>query len=317
MELYNTSDKNKYEVNIPSGTGEYYSTCPACSHNRKPINQKKRCFSWNRTKEVGHCYHCGSSFVEFKESERLNNSTTKPIRLSTRHTPTHINNSTPQPINFIDQKYLIDSLGLDSNFGNFLISVFKFDEVKQILDDYLLGMTKDGSVIYWYIDKENRIRSGKIMQYDPITGKRIKNTSAPISWVHTLLKKQGKLDNDWEFSRCLFGEHLLEKYPQKDVMLLEGEKTAVICSMYFPENICLATGGSEMLSKSVCEALRARKVLVIADCDKVIEWKQKTMEINHSLRLNLKPYDKLNQLLTDEQKEMKWDLADYFLKGTI
>ena len=38
-------------------------------------------------------------------------------------------------------------------------------------------MTKDGSVIYWYIDKENRIRSGKIMQYDPQTGKRIKNTS--------------------------------------------------------------------------------------------------------------------------------------------
>ena len=57
MELYNTSDKNKYEVNIPSGSGEYYSNSPACWHNRKPINQKKRCFSWNMTKEVGHCYH--------------------------------------------------------------------------------------------------------------------------------------------------------------------------------------------------------------------------------------------------------------------
>ena len=306
MELYNTTDKKKYEVNIPSGTGEYYSTCPACSHNRKPINQKKRCFSWNRTKEVGYCYHCGSSFVEFKEREQLNTLTPKPL-----------NNSTSQQINYINPKYLTLSIGLASNFGTFLKSIFDEEELKQILEDYQLGMTKDNSVIYWYIDKENRIRSGKIMQYDPLNGKRVKSeklkVKSGVSWVHSILKKQGDINVDWKFTRCLFGEHLLTKYPDRNVFLVEGEKTAIICSIYFSDSIWLATGGSEMLSENVCHSLRGRKVLVIADSDKIVEWEGKIKDINQNLNLNLKPYDKFNNMLTNEQKEKGWDLADYFL----
>ncbi len=300
MELYNIEDKNKYEVFIPSGIGEFYTQCPACSHKRKPINQKKRCFSWNRTKEVGHCYHCGSSFVEFKESEKLNTSTPKPL-----------NPSTPKPINYINPKYLKLSLGLASNFGTFLKSIFDEEELKQILEDYQLGMTKDNSVIYWYIDKENRIRSGKIMQYNPKTGKRVKSG---VSWVHSQLKKQGMISEDWKFTRCLFGEHLLTKYPNRNVFLVEGEKTAIICSIYFPDSIWLATGGSEMLSENVCHSLRGRKVLVIADSDKIVEWEGKIKDINQNLNLNLKPYEKFNMLLSKEQKEKGWDLADYFLR---
>ena len=306
MELYNTTDKKKYEVNIPSGTGEYYSTCPACSHNRKPINQKKRCFSWNRTKEVGYCYHCGSSFVEFKEREQLNTSTPKPL-----------NNSTSQQINYINPKYLTLSIGLASNFGTFLKSIFDEEELKQILEDYQLGMTKDNSVIYWYIDKENRIRSGKIMQYDPLNSKRVKSeklkVKSGVSWVHSQLKKQGMISEDWKFTRCLFGEHLLTKYPDRNVFLVEGEKTAIICSIYFSDSIWLATGGSEMLSENVCHSLRGRKVLVIADSDKIVEWEGKIKDINQNLNLNLKPYDKFSNMLTNEQKEKGWDLADYFL----
>ena len=308
MELYNTTDKKKYEVNIPSGTGEYYSTCPACSHNRKPINQKKRCFSWNRTKEVGYCYHCGSSFVEFKEREQLNTLTPKPL-----------NNSTSQQINYINPKYLTLSIGLASNFGTFLKSIFDEEELKQILEDYQLGMTKDRSVIYWYIDKENRIRSGKIMQYDPLNGKRVKSeklkVKSGVSWVHSILKKQGDINVDWKFTRCLFGEHLLTKYPDRNVFLVEGEKTAIICSIYFSDSIWLATGGSEMLSENVCHSLRGRKVLVIADSDKIVEWEGKIKDINQNLNLNLKPYEKFNMLLSKEQKEKGWDLADYFLNG--
>ncbi|MDD2488463.1 MAG: DUF6371 domain-containing protein, partial [Bacteroidales bacterium] len=293
-----------YEINIPYGSGEYYTQCPACSYLRKPQNQKKKCFGWSRDINVGHCMHCGSSFVEYRKFDKNEKLKIKSEKFKDT-----------QQINTIDQKYLSLSLGLDSNFGEFLKTNFSDEKIEQVMEEYHLGMTKDKSVIYWYIDEKNRVRSGKIMQYDAKTGKRVKESS--ISWVHSELKRKDILPNDWQMTRCLFGEHLLAKYPNANVCLFEGEKTAVICSMYFPENICLATGGSEMLSKSVCEALRARKVLVIADCDKVIEWKQKTMEINHSLGLNLKPYDKLNQLLTDEQKEMKWDLADYFLKGTI
>ena len=46
-----------------------------------------------------------------------------------------------------------------------------------IASEYYLGCTKSGEVIYWQIDSANRIRTGKIMQYDPTTGGRLKKTS--------------------------------------------------------------------------------------------------------------------------------------------
>lgn len=310
MELYNTTDKSKYELNIPSGIGEYYSTCPACSHNRKPINQKKRCFSWNRTKEVGHCYHCGSSFVEFKESEKLNLSTPKYLNNSTTQ---QLNNSTPKPIYSINSTYLIQSLGLESNLGDFLKSNFTEEEINEIMEKYRLGMTKDRGVIYWYIDKENRIRSGKIMQYDSTTGKRLKTPSTHISWVHTIMKNQNLMPEDWNFTRCLFGEHLLKEYPKANVCLVESEKTAVIASVYMPNEIWVATGGKEMFNEAVCEVLKGRKVVIFPDLGATQQWREKAIEISKNIGCKMIISEKLEELANQEQKEQGLDIADYLL----
>lgn len=358
MEIYNLEGKSRYYLDIPYGSGEYYSICPVCSHLRKNKNQKNRCLSWNRNKEVGYCHHCGARFVKFKPFSSLqghspkliglppvkqeyiktnkysnwiaspsarndvgDSSTTKQLNPSTTKPS---NSSTPNPstlqINLIKQSW-----GLESNFGTFLKSNFDDEVLDQIMKDYFLGMTNEKSVIYWYIDKNYRLRSGKIMQYDALTGKRIKHPSTTKqlnpstlnhpTWVHSILKKKGELDNDWQFNRCLFGEHLLRKYPDRNVILVEGEKTAVICSAYFPNKVCLATGGSNMLSGEVCEPLRNRKVIVVPDSDMVADWSEKVNSINKERNLNLRLYTKLNELFTKEQIEMKWDLADYCLNN--
>ncbi|HBN06053.1 MAG TPA: hypothetical protein DD434_09765 [Bacteroidales bacterium] len=326
MELYNLTDKKKYEVNIPSGIGEYYSTCPVCSHLRKPINQKKRCFSWNRTKEVGHCYHCGSSFVEFIESEKLKDKNEK-----------HINDSITQHINYINPKYLNLSLGLDSNFGTFLKSIFNKDELKTIIDDYQLGMTKDNSVIYWYIDKENKIRSGKIMQYDPKTGKRRRdepecspnNGCSPNitdsinsngrtrrfapTWVHSELKKQNILPNDWQLTQCLFGEHLLIKYPEKSVMLVESEKTAIIMSLYQPSFNWMATGGLNNLTENKIYPVRKCEITAFADLKCFELWQSKAERINLNIGSKIELSNMLEERATKEERELGLDIADFFL----
>lgn len=301
MEIYCTTDKNKYEINIPYGSGEYYRQCPACSHLRKPQNQKKKCFGWSRDKNVGHCLNCGSSFVEyhvFDKNEKLKINSEK-FQIT-------------KQIKTIEQKYLNLSLGLDSNFGYYLKTNFSDEEIEQLMEEYQLGMTKDKSVIYWYIDKENRVRSGKIMQYDAQTGKRVKESS--ILWVHTELKKQNQLPLDWTFTRCLFGEHLLAKYPNANVCLVESEKTAVLCSVYMQNEIWLATGGSEMLNERVCETLRDRKVLVIPDLDKTPEWREKIKEINNKIGSRMIISEILEENATPEQREQGLDIADFLLK---
>jgi len=60
-----------------------------------------------------------------------------------------------------------------SNFFRFISSLLdsyygsKAKEVlKRLLEEYRLGATRDGAVIFWQIDRTNRERTGKVMQYN-------------------------------------------------------------------------------------------------------------------------------------------------------
>jgi hypothetical protein len=46
--------------------------------------------------------------------------------------------------------------------------------LKRLMEDYRLGATRDGAVIFWQIDRENKVRTGKVMQYNPEDGHRVK-----------------------------------------------------------------------------------------------------------------------------------------------
>lgn len=123
------------------------------------------------------------------------------------------------------------------------------------------------------------LSSGKVMKYDPLTGHRIKDPTAktPITWVHSLLKQRGVLPQEWELTQCLFGEHLLKKYPDKPVCLVESEKTAIICACINPECIWLATGGKGQLNDRV-EALDGRTIIAFPDVDGYDAWVTKAAE---------------------------------------
>lgn len=301
MELYNIADKNKYEVNIPSGSGEYYTQCPVCSSQRKPQNQKKRCFGWSRDKNIGHCSHCNSSFVEFHEFEKQDITTIEPqTKLLSK-------------INSIPFEYLKRSLGMESNFGEFLKHNFTQEEIATIMNKYHLGMTKDRSVIFWYIDKEERVRSGKIIQYDKETGKRVKGEMTSISWVHSQMKKHNQLPEDWNFTRCLFGEHLLKENPNANICLVESEKTAIIASVYMPDEIWLATGGINMFNETVCRVLKGRKVIIFPDLGATQIWKEKSETISKQVGCTMIVSEILERLANKEQREQGLDIADYYL----
>jgi len=104
-----------------------------------------------------------------------------------------------------------------SDFLFFLCNLFDTDTIMRLIEEYAIGVTRSGYAVFYQIDQQGRRRSGKVMKYNRETGHRIKDEamSNRITWVHSLLKKQGVLPQDWELSQCLFGEHLLKKYPDK------------------------------------------------------------------------------------------------------
>ena len=224
------------------------------------------------------------------------------------------------PIKQINKIYLKKTFGKESNFLTFLKNTFPEDVVEQVILDYFLSGTKNKSVIYWQIDKEGRIRTGKIMQYNPETGRRIKSEKLKIksekpsiSWVHSELKRKGILPMDWQLTQCLFGEHLITKYPQKPIMLVESEKTAIIMTCFHPCFIWLATGGLQNLKKEKIYSIQKSNIIAYPDLKCYELWKAKAEKINQEIGSKIIVSHYLEELANEEQKAQGLDIADLYL----
>ena len=107
-------------------------------------------------------------------------------------------------------------------------------------------------------------------------------------------------------TQCLFGEHLLTRYPERIVALVEAEKTAVIGAGFIPEYVWLATGGRSGVNDRV-DILKNRKILFSADVDVYDYWKEK-----FKARPQLKVYisDYLQKNASPQDLENHIDIAD-------
>lgn len=290
------------------------STCPACGH--------KKCFTYyvdpdgNRLHEsVGRCDHesgCGyhyppkAYFHDHPEERKPfpnNNFAHSMKKATTLVKECYI------PSDYVDRSVRHDC---DSGLIGYLRRIIPHDTIDQIIDEYRLGVTHDGDVIYFEIDMNSNCRTGKIMKYDSETGHRIKDESNPnrINWVHARMKRDGRLPSDWELKQCLFGEHLLSKHPDKTVALVEAEKTAVICAAFMPEYIWLATGGKSQLNDRV-RVLTGRKVFAFPDLDAMAEWRQRAAQYPE---VNIQVSSILHQCATPAAVEQKMDIADWVIE---
>lgn len=160
------------------------------------------------------------------------------------------------------------------------------ESIGRTLKAYHVGSSKDGKTIWWQIDVEGRVRTGKLMRYKT-DGHRDRNDKQAFDWIHNRLKKAGWWNaNAKEMATCLFGEHLIKAYPKATVNIVESEKTAVIMAIAYgnpQKNIWLATGGMGMLSKAKLAPLieAKRKILLYPDQDGIEQWRTKMVEIGY------------------------------------
>lgn len=139
-----------------------------------------------------------------------------------------------------------------------------------IRENYYVSATADGRTIFWQIDAERRIRTGKVMAFDIATGRR-KHTPGAVDWVHSILKREGTLPEDWELTQCLYGEHLLAWQPTAVVALVESCKTAHVGYALFPRMLWLATGSLQGLTTERLRPLKGRRVVLFPDQGKGYE----------------------------------------------
>ena len=186
----------------------------------------------------------------------------------------------------------------------------------KIVKEYHIGVTKSKDVIFYQLDTEGRCRTGKIMKYDRQTGHRVKDekVGGKITWVHSVLRLSKdpslRLPDRWELTQCLFGEHLLKRYPFRPVALVESEKTAVICSSFWPEYIWLATGGKSQLNDRL-QVLKGRRVVAFPDVDGYLEWKEKLSRVRG---LDIVVSDVLEKEATFEERANHVDIADLLIR---
>lgn len=192
-----------------------------------------------------------------------------------------------------------------------------YQQLKHAAEQYHLGVSKDGGVVFWQIDEQQRIRTGKVMYYRTDCH-RIKERNP--TWVHSLLKRQ--LPEGWALHRCLFGQHLLSsKAPGATVCVVESEKTAVICSEQMPDCAWLACGGLQMLNAEMLQPLTDYKVVIFPDTDTtgdtfrqwytIAQQAQKQYPFRYPLRIS----GLLELHATEAQKHRKIDLVDFLFEG--
>jgi len=84
----------------------------------------------------------------------------------------------PKPVSFIPVDVFKASLkGHETNhFVKFLIDLFGVEVTTQLVSRYFIATSKHwgGATVFWQIDTQGNIRTGKIMLYSPSTGKRVK-----------------------------------------------------------------------------------------------------------------------------------------------
>ncbi|MBS1548915.1 MAG: hypothetical protein JSS94_03485 [Bacteroidetes bacterium] len=247
----------------------------------------------------------------------------KPQQKRVTPTPEH------QPVFFDFETFKETLSNYDKNtFIQNLLNTFNPDEVAKVIELYRLGTNNreylNGAISFPFIDINQKVRAVQLKQFDK------DNHTINQNWLHSIIKPQPEWieaykKND-KIVSCLFGEHLLNKFPNKPIALVEAPKTAIYGWLYFNKSktflkdcIWLAVFNKSSFSFDKLKVLQGRFVYVFPDLSKdgstFIEWETKAKEYEKKLHITRFIFsDLLERLATQQDKDNGSDLADILIK---
>jgi hypothetical protein len=279
--------RNKYALEKYSGAKSRF-TCPDCNKPKEFTRYINVETNEYLDPLIGRCNregNCGYHYTP-KDYFRDHNLTDDNYIINYQPTKTTY---VPKVTSYISTPDLESTLANyeENKFIHFLKNNFPENKIKIAIESYFIGTMNNpwkGSTVFWQIDINGRIRTGKIMLYDSETGSRVKELYSHLTWYHSIKKEQYP---DFNLGQCLFGEHLLQNV-SKPVAIVESEKTAIICSLVYPDHLWLATGGVGNLKENTCKPLIDRTVILFPDSDAVETWttNQKTNKNLNNARIS-------------------------------
>lgn len=212
---------------------------------------------------------------------------------------------------------------------------FDVDEVRKVILLYRLGTITSGyranSITFPFIDINQNINAVQVKQFDK------DNHTIGTDFLHSIIEKyynkikkplpvwlKSYIEQDKRIN-CLFGEHILRKYPNNPIALVEAPKTAIYGTLYFglpnksTDLIWLAVYNKSSLSFDKIKVLQGRKILVFPDLSKdgstFKEWENKTKDFEKNLSSTKFIFsDLLEKIAPDNDRIKGNDLADYLIK---
>lgn len=264
---------------------------------------------------VGRCDHeqsCGYHFTPrdyFQENPGILNAMMKEKQDTIQISPVPRQELRPSLIDNAIMELTLSHYDINPLY-TFLAGYFGKEETDRLCRLYRIGTSKKwgGAAVFWQVDCSDHVRTGKIMLYDAKTGKRVKEPQPHVCWVHTEMRLK-----DYNLRQCFFGEHLFPLYPDKQVFILESEKTAVIASHFMPNVLWIATGGKNgCFNERAARALAGKDVVLMPDLGATQEWQGKLPMLRKVCR-SASVNDILETMATDEQRKAGLDIADFLL----
>lgn len=214
----------------------------------------------------------------------------------------------PTPPDYMPEHVLNETLCCyaDNHFVRFLEKKLGAAATQDLINRYKIGTNHywDSSTVFWQIDVQGRIRTGKVMLYNPATGKRLKEHGQSfITWMHKVMRY-----DDYTLRQCLFGEHLLNT-SQLPVAIAESEKTAIIAAHYIPHFVWLAAGSLKGLTAEKLKVCRGRRIMLFPDAGAYNEWSAIAATVP-----NCKVSPMVEDWCRDKNEEPGSDIADMLLK---
>ncbi|WP_372744432.1 DUF6371 domain-containing protein [Lutibacter sp.] len=294
----NKSNKNGKFVNYKE-LPEVYGYCHSCGKANLPPNlykdEKGNEYIWN---DLNNCFEPIVSHSYYKNV--LQSHYNSVIQCDTRGA------NCKKAIKYIQKELVLQFLNYkpENNLLQYLRNTYNEKKVDFIKKLYYIGTSKDGGTVFWSINKKGLVQKAKVSYYKK-DGKRTNYFKVPYK------KEDG-------YYNCLFGEHLIDlpENKNKSIILVESEKTAIVCSLHLPEFIWLAYGGINGLTNNKIEILVGRKVILAPDIsENAVKIMNKKLPHLIELGIYAKIWDMTEGKSDDQLKKEGWyncDLEDVF-----